>query len=59
VPVLAGRSAALQVRGDGGADIGRQWQQTLPAALAANTQLRLVPIDIVQRQPDDLAGPQP
>jgi len=59
VPVLAGRPAVMQVRGDGGADIGRQRQQALPAALAADAQLRLVPIDIVQRQPDDLAGPQP
>ena len=58
VPVLAGRPAVLQIRGDGSADIGGQRQQALPAALAADAQLRLVPVDIVQRQPDDLAGAQ-
>jgi len=48
----------LQIRGDGGANIGGQRQQALPSALAANAQLRPVPVDVVQSQPDDLAGAQ-
>jgi len=58
MPVYAGRPAVLQIRGDGSADIGGQRQQALPSTLAANAQMCLVPVDVVQCQPDDLAGAQ-
>ena len=40
------------------ANVGGQRQQALSSALAANAQLRLVPVNVVQCQPDDLAGAQ-
>jgi hypothetical protein len=58
VPVLAGRPTVLQIRGDRSADVDGQRHQALPSTLATNPQLRLVPVDVVQCQPDDLAGAQ-
>ena len=56
VPVFTGWSAVLQIGGNGCTNIGGEWQQALPATLAVNAQLRLVPVDVVQSQSDDLAG---
>ena len=56
VPIWTGRTPALEISGDRLTHVGGQWQETLPATLATHTQLSAVPVDVVQRQPDDLAG---
>jgi hypothetical protein len=56
VPIWTGRTPALEIGGDRLAHIGGQWQETLAATLATHTQLSAVPVDVVQRQPDYLAG---
>ena len=45
-----------RLRGDGSADVGGRLQQALSSALATKAQLRLVPADVLQSQPDYLAG---
>jgi len=54
---FAGRTAALQVGCDGTPDIDWQWKALAPVALATHTELSASPVDIVQVQGGDLAGP--
>jgi hypothetical protein len=56
MPVWTRGTPMPEIGGDRLAHVGGQWQETLPSALATHTQLSAVPIDVVQRQPDDLAG---
>jgi hypothetical protein len=46
----------LEIGGDRLTHVGGQWQETLPSTLTVHAQLRVVPVEIIQRQPDDLAG---
>jgi hypothetical protein len=52
----AARTTGAQVDSDGFTDVG--WQRHLcpPPTLAPNGQLAVVPINVVQAQPNNLAG---
>src|ERR1700759_4587358 len=56
MPVWTRGTPMPEISGDRLAHVGGQWQDTLPSALATHAQLSVVPVDVVQRQPDDLAG---
>jgi hypothetical protein len=54
--IWTGGTPALKIGGNRLAHVGGQWQEALPPTFATHTQLGAVPVNVVQRQPDDLAG---
>ena len=54
-----GRAAVPQPVRDRGADVGRERQDVVLAALAADPDLAGAPVDVVQAEPGGFPGPQP
>jgi hypothetical protein len=52
----AARTTGAQVDSDSFTDVGRQRHLRPPPTLAPNGQLAVIPIDVVQAQPNNLAG---
>ncbi|BFG80187.1 hypothetical protein PTKU46_82210 [Paraburkholderia terrae] len=59
MPIWTDRPPMLEIGGDRFANIGGQWKEALAPTFSAHAQLSTIPIDVVQHQPDDLAGSQP
>src|ERR1039458_5328989 len=58
-PAEPPRTRTAEVFGKRLADIARQWQPIDPRALAVDYQLARPPVDVIERQPGDLARSQP
>ncbi len=56
---LCPRTATPEDAGHRGADVGRERESIVTTALTVHDQLPGSPIDVVEGQPGDLAGPQP
>nr|WP_238328162.1 hypothetical protein [Paraburkholderia mimosarum] len=59
MPIWTSRPPTLEIGYDPFTNISGQWEKTLAPTFSAHTQLSTIPIDVVQRQSDDLAGAQP